>query len=309
LAFELEPELVGRDLTGSAEGQYKVFVCSACGTGTTSPFAGPDEIAGFYSSDYSPYVSPHGLLALLMRIMQRVRNRRFPLVQLRQSVPGTLLDVGCGRGDLVASWVDAGGKAIGVEPSVEACETVRLRGTEALVGTLDTVTLNPESVDVAVFRHSLEHVFDPREDLRRVYAALRPGGRVAVIVPNWESWQRHMFGNRWFPLGLPEHRTHFSAAGLHAALEDAGFSKVVVRPATPFITTAWSLQLWLFGRCFTEKGAARWAGYLLSVPLTVFVRALDLLFGDGDFLHALGEKPLVEVSVAGKRAEQQRLPL
>ena len=121
--------------------------------------------------------------------------------------------------------------------------------------------------------------------------ALRPGGRLAVIVPNWGSWQRRAFGGHWFPLELPRHRTHFTAAGLHAALEAAGYTDVAVRPATPFITTTWSLQLLLFNRCLTTRGAALWAGYLASAPVALLVAPLDALFGGGDFLHAAARKP------------------
>lgn len=286
-----EPALGGRDYMHGVPGRYEIFACARCGTGTTFPIVGAEEIASYYAGDYAPYAMPRGPLATVMSVLQRGRDRRFPLSALREQRPGTLLDVGCGRGDLAASWIAAGWRAVGVEPSPEACETARARGVQTLTGTLDTVTLEPESVDAAVFRHSLEHVPDPRLDLRRVHAALRPGGRVAIIVPNWGSWQRRAFAERWFPLELPRHRTHFTAAGLHAALAAAGFEDVVVHAATPFITTTWSLQLLLFGRCLTTSGVALWAGYLASAPVSLLARPVDALLGGGDFLHAAARKP------------------
>ena len=79
-----------------------------------------------------------------------------------------------------------------MEPSPEAASVARRRGAEVLNGTLDTVRLPNEDLDAAVFRHSLEHVPDPRRDLARVSEVLRPGGRL-VIVPNWGSWHRRAF--------------------------------------------------------------------------------------------------------------------
>jgi SAM-dependent methyltransferase len=286
-----EPALSGRDYMHGVPGRYQIHVCARCGSGTTLPRVAAEELGAYYIGDYAPYAMPQGPLAAVMRAVQRGRDHRFPLSALRGGSPGTLLDIGCGRGDLAASWIADGWRAIGVEPSPEACETARARGVQTLTGTLDSVTLDPESVDAAVFRHSLEHVPDPREDLRRVYAALRPAGRVAVILPNFGSWQRRAFGERWFPLELPRHRTHFTAAGLRAALEAAGFAEIVVRPATPFITTTWSLQLLLFGRCLTTSGLALWTGYLASVPVSILVSPLDYLRGGGDFLHAAAVKP------------------
>lgn len=290
-ALASAPTLRGRDRMHGVPGTFEIYSCLACGSGTTSPPAEASEIAGYYPRAYAPFALPRGPLAAVMRNVQRGRDRRFPLASLRQRPAGVLLDVGCGRGDLAAAWIEAGWRAIGIEPSKEAAAIAELRGVQARMGTLDTVPLEPESVDAAVFRHSLEHVPNPRLDLRKVYAALRPGGRVAVIVPNFDSWQRRAFGDRWFPLELPRHRTHFSAAGLRAALAAAGFDGVETRTGTPFITTTWSLQYLLFGRCLTTSGPALWAGYLASVPVSLLVRPLDLLLRSGDFLHAVAAKP------------------
>ena len=284
--------LAGRDLMHGVSGSYAVHQCSTCGSGTTLPLAAAEELAAYYPPSYAPHGVPRGLLARAMLRVQRARDRRFPLLALRSGRrPGRLLDVGCGRGDLVVSWIGAGWQALGIEPSPAAAAVARRRGAEVLVGTLATVSLERESVDAAVFRHSLEHVLDPQADLRRVHAALRPGGKLAVIVPNWGSWQRRAFAERWFPLELPRHRTHFTAAGLHAALEESGYSDVDVRPATPLTTTVWSLQLRLFGRCLTGEGSSVIAGYAASIPVASIVHAIDRVRGDGDFIHAAATKP------------------
>jgi len=273
-------------------GSYAVHQCSICGSGTTLPLAAAEELAAFYPASYAPHDVPRGLLSRAMAHVQRARDRRFPLLALRSGRrPGRLLDVGCGRGDLVASWIAAGWQALGIEPSPAAAAVARQRGAEVLVGTLATVSLERESVDAAVFRHSLEHVLDPQADLRRVHAALRPGGTLAVIVPNWDSWQRRAFAERWFPLELPRHRTHFTPAGLRAALEQSGYVGIDVRPATPLTTTVWSLQLRLFGRCLTSEGWRVLAGYAASIPVAGIVHAIDRARGDGDFIHAAATKP------------------
>jgi SAM-dependent methyltransferase len=283
--------LTGRDRMHGVPGTWEVYTCSQCGSGTTLPLAEERELGAFYPAQYAPFDLPEGPLAAAMAAVQRARDRRFPLATLGAGKPaGRLLDVGCGRGDLAASWIDAGWEVLGIEPSPEAAATARARGAEVREGTMATVALEPESVDAAVFRHSLEHVIDPQRDLQRARAALRPRGRLAVIVPNWGSWQRRAFGEYWFPLELPRHRSHFSARGLRAALEAAGFTDIVVRPSTPLITTTWSLQFRLFDRCLTERGAPLLLGYAASVPVALVARALDALLGGGDFLHAAAQR-------------------
>lgn len=288
---ETAPSLIAPDRMHGLPGAWAVHECIACHSGVTLPLVTAEALADFYPKDYAPFEVPTGPLAAAMARMQRVRNSRFPLEPLRLGrASGRLLDVGCGRGDLAASWVEAGWDVLGVEPSPEAASVARRRGASVEVGTLDTMVLEPASVDAAVFRHSLEHVTDPRLDLRRVHGALRPGGRVAVIVPNWGSWQRKAFGQYWFPLELPRHRTHFRSAGLQAALVDAGFTDVDVRPGRPLITTTWSLQFRLFGRCLTNSGGALLAGYLASVPIAGVALTVDVAFRSGDFLHATGRR-------------------
>ena len=286
-ALEARPTLTGRDRMHGIPGTWEVYSCTACGSGTTLPLAEEHDLAAFYPTAYAPFELPRGPVAAAMARLQRARDRRFPLVTLGGARGrGRLLDVGCGRGDLAASWIAAGWSVVGIEPSLEAAATARARGAEVLDGTLATVSLEPGSVDAAVFRHSLEHVIDPLVDLRRVREALRPGGRLAVIVPNWGSWQRRAFGEYWFPLELPRHRTHFTASGLRAALEAAGFVGVDVRPATPFITTTWSLQFRLFDRCLTDTGPRLLAGYAAAGPVAIVSSMLDAALGGGDFLHA-----------------------
>jgi SAM-dependent methyltransferase len=281
------PAVTAPDRMHGIAGSWSVHQCERCGSGTTLPLATEDQLAGFYPTGYAPFDLPQGPVAAAMRRMQRARDGRFPLAALAAGrAPGTLLDVGCGRGDLAASWIDRGWQVTGIEPSPEAAAVARRRGARVLEGTLDTVALTPRSMDGAVFRHSLEHVLDPQRDLRRVREALVPGATVAVIVPNWGSWQRRAFGEYWFPLELPRHRTHFTVAGLSTALTAAGFHEIVIAPGTPLITTAWSLQFRLFGRVLTDTGFALLAGYAAAVPVGLVARGLDLLLGGGDFLHA-----------------------
>lgn len=286
-----DPAVIARDRMHEVPGAWPVHECLECGSGTTLPPATDAELSAFYPETYAPFDVPHGLLATAMGLLQRARDRRFPLSTLAAEGSGTLLDVGCGRGDLPASWIAAGWRVLGVEPSPEAASLARSRGVDIVGARLADARLEPSLLDAVVFRHSLEHVPDPRTDLMRAHDLLRPGGRLAVIVPNWGSWQRRTFGEYWFPLELPRHRTHFTAAGLRAAMTSARLEGIDVRPATPFITTTWSLQFRLFDRLLTRHDAALLAGYAASLPVSLVSAVLDARRGGGDFLHAAAQRP------------------
>jgi SAM-dependent methyltransferase len=139
---------------------------------------------------------------------------------------GTLLDIGAGRGRFVASARAAGWSASGIEPSARGVEAARsVYGIE-----LERASLADASgaYDAVSMWHVLEHLDDPGGALVHVHGWLRPGGGLVVGVPNLGSAQAAIGGARWFHLDLPRHRTHFTVAGLRAALETAGFEVVAV---------------------------------------------------------------------------------
>jgi SAM-dependent methyltransferase len=282
------PALVGHDRLHAVPGTHAVHVCAECGSATTLPAGDPATLETFYPDGYQPHRLPGGPMAAIMAVVARARMRGWPLSEL--SLPGRALDVGCGRGDLGVQLLAAGWSVDGVDPSAEAAAIARRRGIDARTGVLADLAPAPAPYDAVIFRHSLEHVGDPRGDLLRAHALLRPGGVVLVTLPNWGSWQRRRFGDRWFALELPRHRTHFTRAGLRAALEQAGFGEVVLRTSSSFICLCWSLQYELFGRLLSDRGPRLWLGYGAAAALWPAAFALDRLHGDGDFLHATARR-------------------
>ena len=293
----------GADLAGAAAfggvdrmlgtpGTFEVRICARCGSGATHPPAAPAELAAFYPDTYGPHDRPlGGLLGLVSRAIRTWQGRlaltQPPLATLHEALPGRLVDVGCGRGDLAAQFVDRGWRATGIEPSPDAVAIAAARGVDARVGTLVDVLLEPESYDAAVFQHSLEHTPDPLGDLDRVRAALRPGGRVLITVPNFSNWQRRRFKDRWFHLDLPRHRTHFSPAGLRAVLERAGLTVEEVSTSTSAAGLPATVQYAITGRCLFPGGLAlRVAVGLCALTLPVSW-LLNRAAGGGDLLHAV----------------------
>jgi SAM-dependent methyltransferase len=153
------------------------------------------------------------------------------------------------------------------------------------------VPLEPAGYDVAVFQHSLEHVGDPVADLRRVRAALQPGGVVLVTVPNFSCWQRRRFGSRWYHLDLPRHRVHFTAAALRRAVEAAGLEHVRLETSTSTVGLPATVQYAIAGRCLFPAGLRlRVAAGLCALALPASLLA-DRLAGAGDQLHVLARRP------------------
>src|SRR6266513_1693555 len=118
---EAAPMISGPDRFQGTPGTFSVAVCSSCGTGWTLPAVPPAALAAYYPPSYG-YLSTGAA----------------QLNAITAATPGTLLDVGCGRGDLGAAFIRRGWRARGVEPSPEACAVARRQGVDAREGTLDS---------------------------------------------------------------------------------------------------------------------------------------------------------------------------
>jgi SAM-dependent methyltransferase len=277
-------------------GDYTVAICPACGSGRTLPLISSDELAGLYPAQYDA----HGLPAnpLLRRLATALFERRYrralasaPFSVLAERAPGTLLDVGSGRGDLGVVLGRKGWRVTGLEPSPEAVAEARRRGLDGEEGTLTAGPAREGGYDAVVFSHSLEHVVEPFDDLSVAHELLQPGGLVLITLPNFGSWQAHRFGSRWFHLDLPRHRTHFTERGLEALLRRTGFRQIRSATSTSADGLPMSVQYRLLGHRRLAAKAGRYvsiAAALALVPVTV---AADKVAGAGDLLHAVAEKP------------------
>ncbi len=155
---------------------------------------------------------------------------------------------------------------------------------------MSDAALEPAAYDVAILRHSLEHLTDPVGDLRRVAAALRPGGLVLITVPNFGGWQARRFGSRWYHLDLPRHRVHFGPETLDRALDGAGLELVELGTSTSTVGLPASLQYAVAGRCLFPTGMPLRVASGLCVLAYPVAWPLDRI-GGGDLLHAVARRP------------------
>ncbi len=107
----------------------------------------------------------------------------------RYSIPNkaTLLDVGCGRGDFLNAFQLEGLRASGVDsPRENVFVPVDLYsgGVDLEV---DKLPVPDSSIDVIFTKSVLEHIHRPTNILNECYRALKPGGRIIAMVPDWKT--------------------------------------------------------------------------------------------------------------------------
>ena len=101
----------------------------------------------------------------------------------RQYEGGVILDFGAGIGTLADQMSDLG-DIVCVEVDPEQSETLRAKGYEVLAS---VDSLKDGTVSFAYSSNVLEHLDDDLGALRAIHRKMRPGGRLALFVPAFES--------------------------------------------------------------------------------------------------------------------------
>jgi SAM-dependent methyltransferase len=218
--------LTARDrLFGIASGTYSLVECRGCGLVRLSPRPTPEEVAGFYVTNYW---FAGGALTELYRRMVLVDHVRFAARAARDTnLPGRILDVGCGGGLFLRMMKERGFDCLGLDFSAEAARVAwEVNGVRVLTGDLTTAQIEPESCALITMYHVAEHLLDPAAYLHAASRLLRPEGRLIVQVPDRDCWEAAMLGERWTGLDVPRHIHVFRSSDLRRLLRSCGFEPV-----------------------------------------------------------------------------------
>jgi len=200
---------------------------------------------------------------------------------------GTLLELGCGRGELLEAAAKEGWSVQGIEMTAGFAADAMSRGISIEASSIETSTLLEKNgaFDVIYLSAILEHLYDPVLCLKRIRNALAPGGLVFIAVPN-ECSVRTRLGNLYMrlrgrdwavnmsPTFPPFHVVGFCPRSLRHALAEARIEVVDIRvvkwpDAFPARPGFWSS---------IERVGAR------------AVNQLGDLIGDGDGIDCWGRK-------------------
>jgi cyclopropane fatty-acyl-phospholipid synthase-like methyltransferase len=166
---------------------------------------------------------------------ERVERARSVATAIREHVALTpdlrVIEFGAGTGLLGLDLLADVRSVVLAEPSAGMLDVVGrkieaggLDGAEAIAFELPSTEPPPGApFDLAVSLLMLHHVEDTEATLRSVHAALRPGGRIALVDLDAEDGSFHASDEPVI------HHHGFEAGSLQAAAEAAGFQDVEIR--------------------------------------------------------------------------------
>jgi len=212
-----QPALRGKD--------FQLTRCRNCGlvSTTSTPAAKAIEYDQNYFENTNAYLQKEAEF-------RGIFSHIFDLIGAYLPDRGTLLDVGCGVGLLLDVARRRGYRVSGVEISPYAADIARRRyRLDVNTGALQEAKYEDGAFDVVIMNHVLEHLADPPAVLSEIRRTMKPGGALAVGVPNFASIFRRALRSRW-PSLLPEqHLWHFSPSTLKKLLAKSGFAVEAVK--------------------------------------------------------------------------------
>lgn len=212
-----------------------VVRCDGCGLGMAARMPHSDEVASFY--DLAAYYT-HGeshmrpvRINLLDKILVRLawqadRAQPFDVDAVAAALPagGTVLDVGCGDGELLEAFRDRGFSVLGIDPDPKSRTCGGSRGLTILPGTAEAppIELDGRRFDLVIMSHSLEHCLDPPSAFTTIRRLLAPHGLAYIEVPNAGCHHFETFRQCSEMFDAPRHLWFFTRDALRLLAEQAG---------------------------------------------------------------------------------------
>lgn len=239
-----------------------------------------------YQVSYSRLDLIGSLLSRITLIQDMVGTQ---IMMLDNQKKRRLLDVGAGNGVFMHQMRDLGWDVVGIEQDpVAANLAVEEYGLKVYVGSFDDQTLESDSFDVITMDHVIEHLPDPIGSIRKAYHLLKPGGCIALMTPNLESYGHSKFKDSWFHLDPPRHFYIFSKKSLSKLVVDSGFSIVNARTIS---SSAW--WVWIASQGIKTSGTIQ-GGELTRKDLNLIAKMRGIGFEIIEELFRLFPSPIYE---------------
>ena len=151
------------------------------------------DLATFYNSVYKKGEKKHYTSLLLSG--DKVPPAKAEVIKEISWKDKTVLDAGCGTGELVYLIAKKGAKLVlGIDYSKEAIDVAQktYREKNLSFACTDIKRLKGKKFDVITTLGTLEHVDDPLAVLKKLKNMLNPGGSLIVTCPNWVNPRGYM---------------------------------------------------------------------------------------------------------------------
>lgn len=182
---------------------YIIYRCNNCGLGFTKNIKKQTEN---YHRD-EDYIRNQ-------KQFENIYQKRVNIIDKFANNVGRALEIGSSTGLLLKLLQKKGWDILGVEVSARAGKFARKHGIPTLITSFEKVKLSKDFFDVIILNHTLEHLNNPAQIIRKINSLLVQNGIIFIDVPNFGGFSAKILRKNW-PYLLPnEHYWHFTLDSL-----------------------------------------------------------------------------------------------
>jgi SAM-dependent methyltransferase len=202
--------------------------CARCEFGRLEGEFSASEVSSFYPEDYYTHSIatnvPEGVPSFLERLrthlawrLDQGRDFHQNEIEIRG---GTVCDIGCGAGQRLRLYKNAGFQTFGVEPDSIA-RSFSADAGEVFDGTAENPpkAIANRQFDVVQMFHVLEHCIDPAAAISNAKQMLAKDGTLIIEVPNNAALGFSTFKAAWPWTDIPRHLNFFTDKSLLTLLQ------------------------------------------------------------------------------------------
>jgi len=229
----INPLLTIKDHSVSGE-EFVIWQCADCTLRFTQDPPNENNIAPFYKSpDYISHTNTDK--GFINKAYQKVRNYTLQqkarlIIDETKVLTGNILDLGSGTGAFLNVMKNKGWQVKGIEPDEDARQLSKSLYSLNIEEPLVLNKLQDGSFDAITLWHVLEHVHQLHDYIEHLKRLLKPGGKLFIAVPNYQSRDSAIYRSYWAAYDVPRHLYHFSPKSIEHLMQKHGLKVEAKKP-------------------------------------------------------------------------------
>jgi 2-polyprenyl-3-methyl-5-hydroxy-6-metoxy-1,4-benzoquinol methylase len=209
---------------------FAIMKCLNCGLLVTSPRPDQASIGKYYQfEDYISHTDKaNNLTNWLYKLVRTYTIKKKAQLLDSLTEKKSLLDYGCGTGQLLQYMKEQDWKIAGIEPDDNA-RSIAAKNTEQEIYN-DVDALPKKKYGVITLWHVLEHVHDINGTIQKLAKHLSKKSRMVIALPNYESYDQRFYKQYWAGYDVPRHLYHFNQQTIEELMKYNDFKLVDKKP-------------------------------------------------------------------------------
>ncbi len=201
---------------------FCIVKCKNCDFVYVNPRIPNEELVSIYKQNYFKN-KDYGYVGYEQEKRLRVKNFEHWLNDADKFIAGTSipvfsLDVGCAAGYCLEVMNKKGWNVTGIELDIEMYKNLQQSGYVISNSNIEDFSCEKKFSIITLF-DVIEHIPNVDAVFKKLCSLLANDGIIILVTPNYQSFQRKLFGKKWFQYKPIEHIQYFDKHSLKAFAE------------------------------------------------------------------------------------------